>query len=214
MAKSYAVFGLGKFGSSVAKNLMLNGAEVLAVDKSEELVRSIADDVTCAVCADVMDIEIMKTIGLDSVDGAVVATAESLEASVMAIMTAKELGVPYILAKADGHIKGEILKRVGADKVVYPETEMGKRIAYNLASGTIMDLIDLSKKTSVIEIHIKSQWVGKTLRQLDLRGKYSINVVAIHTGDEFDGSPDPDRILEATDSLIVIGDKKYIAKIR
>lgn len=214
MGKSYAVFGLGKFGSSVALNLMKNGAEVLAVDQREDLVRDIADEVTCAVCADVMDTEMMKTIGLESVDGVVVATAESLEASVMSVMTAKELGVPYILAKADGHIKGKILKRVGADEIVYPEEAMGRRIAYNLASGTIMDLIDLSKKTSVIELQLKNQWVGKSLRQLDLRGKYNINVVAIHNGEEFDGSPDPDRILEPSDSLIVIGDKQNMTKIR
>lgn len=119
MGKSYAVLGLGKFGKSVALNLMKDGAEVLAVDQKEELVRDIVDYVTCAVCADVTDMEVMNSIGLEEMDGLVIATAESLEASVMALMIAKEIGVPYILAKADGRLKGEILKRIGADEVVY-----------------------------------------------------------------------------------------------
>ena len=171
MGKSYAVLGLGKFGKSVALNLMKDGAEVLAVDQKEELVRDIVDYVTCAVCADVTDMEVMNSIGLEEMDGLVIATAESLEASVMALMIAKEIGVPYILAKADGRLKGEILKRIGADEVVYPEEEMGARTAYNLVSGKVMDLFDLSSKTSIVEIHLKQGWVGKNLRQLDIRGE-------------------------------------------
>ena len=200
MGKSYAVLGLGKFGKSVALNLMKDGAEVLAVDQKEELVRDIVDYVTCAVCADVTDMEVMNSIGL--------------EASVMALMIAKEIGVPYILAKADGRLKGEILKRIGADEVVYPEEEMGARTAYNLVSGKVMDLFDLSSKTSIVEIHLKKGWVGKNLRQLDIRGKYNINVVAIHSGEDFNGAPDPDQILNERDSLIVIGNKEDLIKLR
>ena len=166
MGKSYAVLGLGKFGKSVALNLMKDGAEVLAVDQKEELVRDIVDYVTCAVCADVTDMEVMNSIGLEEMDGLVIATAESLEASVMALMIAKEIGVPYILAKADGRLKGEILKRIGADEVVYPEEEMGARTAYN------------------------------------------------HSGEDFNGAPDPDQILNERDSLIVIGNKEDLIKLR
>ena len=214
MGKSYAVLGLGKFGKSVALNLMKDGAEVLAVDQKEELVRDIVDYVTCAVCADVTDMEVMNSIGLEEMDGVVIATAESLEASVMALMIAKEIGVPYILAKADGRLKGEILKRIGADEGVYPEEEMGARTAYNLVSGKVMDLFDLSSKTSIVEIHLKKGWVGKNLRQLDIRGKYNINVVAIHSGEDFNGAPDPDQILNERDSLIVIGNKEDLIKLR
>lgn len=189
MGKSYAVLGLGKFGKSVALNLMKDGAEVLAVDQKEELVRDIVDYVTCcSCCADVTHMEVMNSIGLEGNGWACHATAESLEASVMALMIAKEIGVPYILAKADGRLKGEILKRIGADEVVYPEEEMGARTAYNLVSGKVMDLFDLSSKTSIVEIHLKKGWVGKNLRQLDIRGKYNINVVAIHSGEDFNGA--------------------------
>ena len=132
MKKSVAVLGLGKFGSSVARALTKGGAEVLAVDKNEDLVREIADEVTCTVCVDVSDKEMMNNIGLERMDAVVIATAEHLDASVMALMIVKEIGVPYVLVKADGTLKGEILKRVGADEVVYPEEEMGARIANNL----------------------------------------------------------------------------------
>ena len=130
MKKSVAVLGLGKFGSSVARALARGGAEVLAVDKNEDLVRDIADDVTCAVCVDVTDKEMMNNIGLEGMDAVVIATAEHLDASVMALMITKEIGVPYILAKADGTLKGEILKKVGADEIVYPEEEMGASLIF------------------------------------------------------------------------------------
>ena len=140
MKKSVAVLGLGKFGSSVARALTKGGAEVLAVDKNEDLVREIADEVTCTVCVDVSDKEMMNNIGLEGMDAVVIATAEHLDASVMALMIVKEIGVPYVLVKADGTLKGEILKRVGADEVVYPEEEMGARIANNLLGGSMTDL--------------------------------------------------------------------------
>ena len=143
MKKSVAVLGLGKFGSSIARSLARGGAEVLAVDKDEDLVRDIADEVTCAVCVDISDKEMMNNIGLEGMDAVVIATAEHLDASVMALMIVKEIGVPYVLAKADGTLKGEILKRVGADEIVYPEEEMGARIANNLLGGSMTDLFDL-----------------------------------------------------------------------
>ena len=121
MKKSVAVLGLGKFGSSIARSLAKGGAEVLAVDKDEDLVRDIADKVTCAVCVDISDKEMMNNIGLEGMDAVVIATAEHLDSSVMALMIVKEIGVPYVLAKADGTLKGEILKRVGVDEIVYPE---------------------------------------------------------------------------------------------
>ena len=152
MKKSVAVLGLGKFGSSVARALTKGGAEVLAVDKNEDLVREIADEVTCTVCVDVSDKEMMNNIGLEGMDAVVIATAEHLDASVMALMIVKEIGVPYVLVKADGTLKGEILKRVGADEVVYPEEEMGARIANNLLGGSMTDLFDLSADTSIVKV--------------------------------------------------------------
>ena len=157
MKKSVAVLGLGKFGSSVARALTKGGAEVLAVDKNEDLVREIADEVTCTVCVDVSDKEMMNNIGLEGMDAVVIATAEHLDASVMALMIVKEIGVPYVLVKADGTLKGEILKRVGADEVVYPEEEMGARIANNLLGGSMTDLFDLSADTSIVKVPARKE---------------------------------------------------------
>ena len=158
MKKSVAVLGLGKFGSSVARALTKGGAEVLAIDKNEDLVREIADEVTCTVCVDVSDKEMMNNIGLEGMDAVVIATAEHLDASVMALMIVKEIGVPYVLVKADGTLKGEILKRVGADEVVYPEEEMGARIANNLLGGSMTDLFDLSADTSIVKVPARKEW--------------------------------------------------------
>ena len=175
MKKSVAVLGLGKFGSSVARALTQGGAEVLAVDKNEDLVREIADEVTCAVCVDVADKDMMNNIGLEGMDAVVIATAEHLDASVMALMIVKEIGVPYVLAKADGALKGEILKRVGADEVVYPEEEMGARIANNLLGGSMTDLFDLSADTSIVKVPARKQWINKSLADINFRGKYNVN---------------------------------------
>lgn len=213
MRKSIAVLGLGKFGRSVARNLMKGGAEVLAVDKNEDLVREIAEEVTCAVCADISDQEVMHSIGLEDMDAAVIATAEHLDAGVMALMIAKEIGVPYILAKADGKLKGEILTRVGADEIVYPEEEMGTGVANNLLGGPIMDLFDLSFDTSIVKIPVHKTWTGKSLAEIDFRGKYHINVIAIESNREIDGAPNPTEPLNKNDKLIVIGKKDYLERL-
>ncbi|MGN0417306.1 MULTISPECIES: potassium channel family protein [Anaerostipes] len=214
MRKSIAVLGLGKFGSSIARNLMKGGAEVLAVDKNEDLVREIAEEVTCAVCADVSDNEVMHSIGLEEMDAMVIATAEHLDASVMALMIAKEIGVPYVMAKADGKLKGEILKRIGADEIVYPEEEMGARIANNLLGGRMTDLFDLSADTSIVKIPVRKMWAGKSLAQLDFRGKYHVNVIAIESKKGVDGAPNPMEPLKEGNNLILIGRKECLEKLR
>ena len=214
MKRSVAVLGLGKFGSSVARALTKGGAEVLAVDKNEDLVREIADEVTCAVCADVSDREMMNTIGLEGMDALVIATAEHLDASVMALMIAKEIGVPYILAKADGALKGEILKRVGADEIVYPEEEMGARIANNLLGGSMTDLFDLSADTSIVKVPARKEWINRSLADINFRGKYNVNVIAIEGESGVDGAPDPMKPIGKEETLVLIGKKEDLVKLR
>ena len=206
MKKSVAVLGLGKFGSSVARALTKGGAEVLAVDKNEDLVREIADEVTCTVCVDVSDKEMMNNIGLEGMDAVVIATAEHLDASVMALMIVKEIGVPYVLVKADGTLKGEILKRVGADEVVYPEEEMGARIANNLLGGSMTDLFDLSADTSIVKVPARKEWINKSLAD--------INVIAIEGNAGVDGAPDPTQPINEQDNLVLIGKKRDLARFR
>ena len=200
MKKSVAVLGLGKFGSSVARALTKGGAEVLAVDKNEDLVREIADEVTCTVCVDVSDKEMMNNIGLEGMDAVVIATAEHLDASVMALMIVKE--------------KGEILKRVGADEVVYPEEEMGARIANNLLGGSMTDLFDLSADTSIVKVPARKEWINKSLADINFRGKYNVNVIAIEGNAGVDGAPDPTQPINEQDNLVLIGKKRDLARFR
>jgi len=209
MKKSVAVLGLGKFGSSVARALTKGGAEVLAVDKNEDLVREIADEVTCTVCVDVSDKEMMNNIGLEGMDAVVIATAEHLDASVMALMIVKEIGVPYVLVKADGTLKGEILKRVGADEVVYPEEEMGARIANNLLGGSMTDLFDLSADTSIVKVPARKEWINKSLADIN-----NVNVIAIEGNAGVDGAPDPTQPINEQDNLVLIGKKRDLARFR
>ena len=205
MKKSVAVLGLGKFGSSIARSLAKGGAEVLAVDKDEDLVRDIADKVTCAVCVDISDKEMMNNIGLEGMDAVVIATAEHLDSGVMALMIVKEIGVPYVLAKADGTLKGEILKRVGADEIVYPEEEMGARIA---------DLFDLSADTSIVKVPARKEWINKSLVDINFRGKYNVNVIAIEGEGGVDGAPDPTKPIKDEENLVLIGKKEDLVKLR
>lgn len=211
--KSFAVLGLGKFGSGVAESLTKAGAEVLAVDTDEEIINNIAPNVTHAVCADVCDAEVLKSLGVANMDGVVVAITGSLDASVMATIIVKELGVPYILAKANDALHKKILEKVGADRVIIPEKESGNRMAYQLLAKNFLDIIDLSDKVSMVELAVKPEWIGKSLRTLDLRKKAGANVVAIKQGQEVVVTMDPDTPLTEEMVLWVTAEKKNIEKL-
>lgn len=211
--KSFAVLGLGKFGSGVAESLTKAGAEVLAVDTDEEIVNNIAPKVTHAVRADICDVEVLHSLGVSNMDGVVVAITGSLDASVMATITAKELGVPYILAKANDALHKKILEKVGADRVIIPEKESGNRMAYQLLAKNFLDIIELSDKVSMVELSVKPEWVGKSLRTLDLRKKAGANVVAIKQGEEVVVTMDPDQPLTEDMILWVTAEKKNIEKL-
>lgn len=210
MKKSFAVLGLGKFGMSVARELSRAGAEVLAVDRDKETVHEIAAEVTCAVCADVSDTETMETLGLSNMDAVVVAITGNLNASVMATILAKEAGVPFIIAKAEDEIHIKILKKLGADKIVIPERESGIRTARHIISHNVVDFIELSKDICLVEEEVKEEWIGKNLRDLDLRKKYKMNVVAIRKGEALLVNVSPDKPLEQGMRLMTIMDRKDI----
>ncbi|MBQ7956255.1 MAG: TrkA family potassium uptake protein [Lachnospiraceae bacterium] len=211
--KTFAVLGLGKFGSSVAEALTKAGAEVLAVDTDEEIVNNIAPNVTHAVRADVCDMEVLKSLGISSMDGVVVAITGNLDASIMATIMAKELGVPYILAKANNAIHTKILEKVGANRVIVPEKESGIRMAYQLIAKNFLDIIPLSEKVSMVELSVKPEWVGKSLRQLNFRQKASANVVAMKQGEEVVVTMDPDKPLTEDMILWVTTEKKNMEKL-
>lgn len=214
MKKTYAVFGLGRYGTAVAKELVDHGMEVIAVDTDERIVNAAADELPICKCADVTDPDVIKQLGIANVDVVVVAMASNLEASVMAVTLCKEIGVETVIAKCATEMHQKILTRVGADKVVFPENESGIRLAKNLLSSGFVDMVSLAKNVSVIELDVKPEWVGKNLVELKLRKKYSINVVARHNGDMVSVDIDPHAPLLESDKLIVIANTEKLAKLK
>ncbi len=208
MKKSFAVLGIGKYGMSVARELSKAGAEVLAIDNNKEKINEVADIVTYAMCADVCDADTMETLGLSNMDGVVVAITGNLNASIMATIFAKEAGVPFVLAKAEDEIHTKILKKVGADKVIIPERESGIRTARNIISHNIVDFIELSKNICMVEEEVEEEWIGKTLRELDLRQKRKMNIIALRNGEEVIVNVSPDIPMKRGMHLIVIMDRK------
>ena len=212
--KSYAVFGLGRYGKAVAEELVKNGAEVLAVDKNESLVNNAIEKIPFCRCADVTDAAVIKQLGISNIDVVIVSMAHNLEASVMATILCKEAGVETVIVKCADETQQKVLSRVGADKVVLPENESGIRLAKNLLSSGLVDIIELSKNVSMVEIPIKNEWEGKSLIELNLRQKYSINVVAIKQENEVLIDIDPSKSLDKTMTLIVIADTQKLAKLK
>lgn len=212
MVKSYAVLGLGSFGKSVARSFMELGIEVLAVDRNKIIVNEIASEVTYAVQMDVTNEDALKSIGVEKMDGVIVAINENLEASVMATLLVKELGVPYVVAKAETEMQKKILEKIGADKVVFPEKEMGVRLAKNIA-GNFLDVFDLSSKDSMVELKVKEEWIGKSIRELDFRNRYHLNIVAFRRDGKLDSFPDPDDVLQRDDIIITVGKNEDLSRI-
>lgn len=212
--KSFVVFGLGEFGESVALTMMKNGYDVLAVDKRTDRVQEVADHVTRAVRADATDMEVLKELGLDSMDGAIVCIGSSLEATILITIGAKECGVPYVLAKAKTDIEEKVLRRVGADEVVFPERAMGVRIGNNLSSGNFSDIIELSSRFSMVEMRIPAGWQGKTLRELNLLRTMGINVIGRKEGEEVAIALNPDEPLDSKASYIVVGKNESLEKVK
>ena len=211
--KSYAVIGLGQFGMSVAETLAESDCDVLAIDAREENIQEIADKVTYAVRAEVREPEVLRALGVQNVDVAVIAVAENMEASIMATMQAKELGVPYVLAKAMNALHGKILEKIGADRVIYPEQSMGLRVARNLMSGGFLDVFELSTEFSMAEFPVPTEWIGKSLQELQLRESHDINIIAIKVGDDVEINLDPMKPLEADWHLMAIGKNKVLERL-
>ena len=211
--QTYAVFGLGRYGRAVSKELIKNGVEVLAVDKDENKVNAAIADIPYCKCANVTDIEVLKQLGIHNIDIVIIAMASNLEASVMATMLCKELGVDIVIAKCASEMNCKILTKVGADKVVYPEKESGIRLAKNLLSSGFVDMIELSKDASMVEIDVRPEWEGKNLMELNLRAKYSINVVAIIKNKKINTYVDPNVPLDKDMTLVVIANVNKLNKL-
>jgi trk system potassium uptake protein TrkA len=212
--KSYAVFGLGRYGLAVAKELVAGGADVLAVDRNEGVVNSLAGENPLCKCADVTDTEVLRQLDIGSMDTVIIAMAESLESAVMATMLCKEMGVETVIVKCACEMHRKILSRVGADQVVFPESESGARLAKNLLSAGFVDLLELARDVSMVEVNIRPEWVGKCLVELNLRRKYGINVVALRRGKDVVTDIDPEKPLTKDVRLLVIGNPARLSKLK
>ncbi len=214
MRKQFVVIGLGRFGTSVAKTLTSLGHEVLALDKDEHAVHDIMNDVTQAVQADAREEDTLRALGVRNLDVAVVAIGDDLEANILITLMLKEMGIPYVVAKARSVQHGKVLEKIGADKIVYPEQDMGIRLANNLIRTNVMDFIELSLDFSIFEIISPTKFVNKTIGNLNLRALYKINVVAIKKGKEkIIIAPGADEMIEEKDILVIVCNKKALSKL-
>ena len=211
--KQYVVIGLGRFGRSVAKHLEANGCTVMAIDMDEKKVNLVSDYVTSAMCLDISNEEATNELGLSNFDGAVISIVNSLEKAVLATICAKEHGIKQIIVEAYDETQGKVLKKVGADKIVYPEHEMGNHLAKNLAFDNFLDAVELSDGYSIAEIQTPEEWVGKNLIELNLRVKYDINVIALKRDREIDVTPVADMPLLEGDILVILGANHILKKL-
>lgn len=212
--KTYAVLGLGRYGRAVAEELTNSGAEVLAVDDDMEAVDSLSASVPLCKCADVTDADAFTRLGIAEIDTVIIAMSNSLEATVMAITLCKEAGVKEVIVKCSTEMHRKIFLRVGADKVIFPEKESGIRLARNLLSSGFSEMMEISDDISMIEMNVRDEWAGRNLVELNLRKKYSINVVAVKKADSVITEIEPTAPLEKDMKLIVIADVQKIKKLR
>ncbi|MCF8001897.1 MAG: TrkA family potassium uptake protein [Halanaerobiales bacterium] len=214
MMKQFVVIGLGRFGSSVAKTLTDNGYDVLVIDQDNQIIQDISNSVTHAVEADATDDKALETLGIRNFDVAIVSIGDNLHANILSTLILKELGVPYVIVKAQDNLHGKVLTKVGADRVVYPERDMGERIANNLISSNVLDYLEFAPNYSVVEVMASEKMIGKTLAELGFRNKYDVNVMAIKSGQELNMTPGANDKIKEEDTLIVMGKNENLDKVR
>ncbi len=212
--KQFAVIGCGRFGSSVAKTLHKSGFDVLALDDDECAIRNIADHVTHAATVDIDDANALKEVGIRNVDVVIVGIGSDLKASIMATLLVKEMGVKYVVAKAQDEMHAKVLKKIGADRVIFPERDMGIRLAYNLTATNILDFIELSKDYSIMEIVAPQKWCGKSLKENNVRARFGLSILAVKHGEEVNVSPEADELILEEDILIVVGSNEDLKKVQ
>ena len=204
--KSYVVIGLGRFGSTLARQLCKLGAEVLAMDVHHDLVQQVADDVTHAVVGDAQDKDVLRALGVRDFDCAIVAIGTNLAASVLTVMNLQELEVPYIICKAHDETHSRVLQKLGVNKVVIPEQENAARLARSLNSHNVLDYIELSEDYGILELPAPKSWIGRSLKELHIRAKLGVNIIAVENGQKTNVSPSADYVIGEGDIMVVLGD--------
>ncbi len=212
--KSYIVIGLGRFGAEMAVKLYDCGEEVLAIDTNETTIDKIADRVTRAVAADARDVDVLRKLGAANFDVAVVAVGSDLAASALITMNLKTLGIPYIMCKAHDDTYREILEKLGADRVIIPEREMADKLSLGLTSTGVMEYIELSDEFGIVEMAPPEAWYGKTIRQLDLRNRYGLNVIAMRRDENLGITPDIDVPIDSECTMVILGSYHVINQLK
>lgn len=211
--KQVLVVGLGRFGSAIARTLCEDGVQVLAVERRMDLVEEMREHITQVVQADSMDRETMQALGASEFETAFVTIGDDIKASCVTVMLLKELGVKHVVAKAADDFHGRMLEKLGADKIVFPERDMGKRIAHNLVSGNLLEYIELSPDFSMAEILAEPGWAGKSLAELHLRDQLGINVVAVRSGDKTNPLPTSGTVIQQGDIMLVVAGEETLLKL-
>ncbi len=212
--KQFVIIGLGRFGISVATTLSDAGYEVMVVDSNEEVIQEISSVVTHAVQADVTDADTLNALGIRNFDVAVVAIGRDIQSSIMVTLLLKEMGIKYVVAKASSDLHEKVLQKLGADRIISPEQDMGVRIAHSLMSGSIVEHIQLSPEYSIVEIVCLPEWSGKTLKEINMRPNYGINIIAIERDNKITITPGPDFLLDENDILVVVGANEKIQALQ
>ncbi len=212
--KEFVVIGMGQFGANVAISLGSRGAVVMVVDRDEQKLELVADRVTHTICADASNPEVMHSLGIHNYDGAIVGIGNNLEASVLITIQLKELGVPFIMAKASNDLEGRILHKVGADKIVFPDKEMGFRVGNQIMNGNYFEAIELSERYSIVDLDVPESWKGKSLRELDIRSRYGVSIIGIRGLEETNINPEPEYELQEDDVLIALGHNSELQRLR
>jgi trk system potassium uptake protein TrkA len=208
--KQFVIIGMGRFGASVAKTLCSTGNDVLGVDIDEEKVQNISDHITHAAQADATDDSALKALGIRNFDVAVITIGQDIQASILITLLCKEAGVKYVLAKAQSELHAKVLYKIGADKVVLPERDMGMRVAHNLVSSSILDYIELAPEYTLVEVLALDSWEGKTLREINIRANFGVNVIAIKHQGNINVAPSADDYINQGDVIVIIGSKEDI----
>ena len=212
--KSYVVIGLGLFGQALARQLCMLGAEVLAVDVRSDLVQQVANDVTHAVVGDAQDKEVLRALGVRDMDCAIVSIGDDLAASVLITMNLMELEVPYIVCKAHDETHRRVLEKLGANRVVIPEQENAQRLGRSLHSHNVLEYIELSEDYGILEIPAPRSWIGKTLKELNVRAKLGVNIIAVESSEKTNVSPSADYQIQEKDIMVVLGDNYSLEAVQ
>ena len=212
--KSYIVIGLGRFGQTLARQLCALGAEVLAIDKRGDLVQQVADDVTHAVVGDGQDKEVLRALGARNFDCAIIAIGSNLASSVLTAMNLKELEVPYVICKAHDETHRKVLEKLGVDRVIIPEQENAQRLARSLNSHNVLEYIELSEDYGILEIPAPKGWIGKTIKELNVRAKLGVNIIAVENDKETNVSPSADYQIVPGDVMVVLGDNYALEAVQ